>query len=474
MTIYEQDGVAVEPNRSNDSQRPAIYSLGLLLSLYLAQGLPAGFITQALPAILRQYDVSLTLIGLVGFLLLPWALKFLWAPLVDAYYQPKVGQSRSWILPTQLGAAGLVALIALFDPTRLSDPAVLLPFFAVLFCLNLLGATQDVATDGLAVRILSRGQRQWGNAIQVIGYRLGLIIGGGGLLLVLGTWGWQPVFLLMAALIVLNTIPIWRFREPVWPHTRIAAVPQSTESAAQKTAWWPRFQLQFGYFWHSTEMRAWLAVLLVFKIADGLSSSMVKPMMVDMGYRLEQIGLLASIIGSASSLLGAVLGALLIRRLGRVSALIGFNLLQAVCTGLYAFAAWRFSAMTEAHARLVTYAADPDLVQELFGAEAKEANTWLVFGANAIEHMAGAMALVALLTLAMDYARPERAGSDFTFQVCMVTLIGGTGHVFSGVIAEHIGYTGHFIMSALVGVLLLWPLLVWGRVYQAKHPQPLV
>ena len=452
MNIYEQDGVVVEPNRSNDSQRPAAYSLGLLLSLYLAQGLPAGFITQALPAILRQYDVSLTLIGLVGFLLLPWALKFLWAPLVDAYYQPKVGQSRSWILPTQLGAAGLVALIALFDPTRLSDPAVLLPFFAVLFCLNLLGATQDVATDGLAVRMLSRGQRQWGNAIQVIGYRLGLIIGGGGLLLVLGTWGWQPVFLLMAALIVLNTIPIWRFREPVWPHTKTAIAPAVADAPTAKNAkpaWWPRFQLQFGYFWHNAEMRAWLAVLLVFKIADGLSSSMVKPMMVDMGYRLEQIGLLASIIGSAASLIGAGLGALLIRRLGRVAALIGFNLLQALCTGLYALAAWRWTVTAEA-------------------------NTFLVFGANAIEHLAGAMALVALLTLAMDYARPERAGSDFTFQVCMVTLIGGMGHVLSGAIAEHIGYTGHFIMSALVGVLLLSPLLDWGRVYRVKHPQSLV
>lgn len=450
MNIYEQDGVVVQPSRSNDSQRPAIYSLGLLLSLYLAQGLPAGFITQALPAILRQYDVSLTLIGLVGFLLLPWALKFLWAPLVDAYYLPKVGQSRSWILPMQLGAASLVALIALFDPTRFSDTAVLLPFFAVLFCLNLFGATQDVATDGLAVRILSRGQRQWGNAIQVIGYRLGLIIGGGGLLLVLGTWGWQPVFLTMAALIVLNTVPIWCFREPVWPHTKTTTAPADAAAPNKaNSAWWPRFQVQFGYFWHSTEMRAWLAVLLVFKIADGLSSSMVKPMMVDMGYRLEQIGLLASIIGSVSSLLGAAIGALLMQRLGRVAALISFNALQALCTGLYAVASWRFSVTAEA-------------------------NIFLVFGANAIEHLAGAMALVALLTLAMDYARPERAGSDFTFQVCMVTLIGGTGHVLSGAIAEQIGYTGHFIMSALVGVLLLWPLLVWGKVYQAKHSRLLV
>ena len=66
MNIYEQDGVSVSSppsNRAPQLQRPAVYSLGLLLSLYLAQGLPAGFVTQALPAILRQYDVSLTMIG---------------------------------------------------------------------------------------------------------------------------------------------------------------------------------------------------------------------------------------------------------------------------------------------------------------------------------------------------------------------------------------------------------------------------
>lgn len=443
---------------SENMQRPAAYSLGLLLSLYLAQGLPAGFVTQALPAILRQYGVSLTMIGFIGILLLPWALKFLWAPLVDGYYRPQVGQSRSWILPAQLGAAALVVLLSFFNPVEFSDSGVLLSFFALLFCLNLLGATQDVATDGLAVRILGAGQRQWGNAIQVIGYRLGLIVGGGGLLLVLGSWGWQTVFLLMAGLIVLNTIPIWRFREPVWPHTKLGVASSAakldltqspsgsvTDLPVKKSAWWPRFQVQFGYFWHSTEMRAWLAVLLVYKIADGLSSSMVKPMMVDMGYRLEQIGLLASMIGSAASLVGAGLGALLIRRLGRFVALISFNALQALCTGLYAVAAWRFSVTAEA-------------------------NTWLVFGVNALEHMAGAMAMVALLTLAMDYARPERAGSDFTFQVCMVTLIGGTGHLVSGVLADQLGYHWHFLMSGGVGLLLLLPLLYWAKIYRNNRP----
>lgn len=411
---------------------PPVYTLGLLLSLYVAQGLPAGFVTQALPAILRQYDVSLGLIGLSGFLLLPWAFKFVWAPVVDGHYSARMGQGRTWILPLQLVAAALVALIACVDPSRLADPAVLWPFFALLFVLNIVGATQDVASDGLAVRMLNHNQRHWGNAIQVIGYRFGLIVGGGLLLLALGWVGWSAVFLLMSLMIVLNTLPIWRFREPVWPHS------VKLQTTHQTVPWLTRFAVQFGYFWQSPTMRAWLLVLLVFKIADGLSSSMVKPMMVDMGYQLEQIGLLASVVGSASSLLGAGLAAWLMRYISRYRALLTFNALQAGATGLYAWAAWQF-------------------------AQQGKPTLWLVFGANAVEHVVASMALVALLTIAMDYARPERAGSDFTFQVCMMSLVGGTGHLLSGYLAQSVGYTTHFMISAVIGVILLVPIIKWGQ-----------
>ena len=443
MRIPEQEGLVA--NRYPLHQHPPVYTLGLLLSLYVAQGLPAGFVTQALPAILRQYDVPLSMIGFTGLLLLPWAFKFLWAPLIDRHFIPRHGQSRTWIIPMQLLAALLVIVIGLFDPSQFTNPSILLAFFAVVFIMNTCGATQDVATDGLAVRMLRAGERHWGNAMQVVGYRFGLIVGGGGLLLVLAEWGWSTVFFVMAGLIVLNTIPISRFKEPTWPQAVREPVAAKDGSVSQSlSVWWHKFQVQFGYFWHNTEMRAWLGVLLVFKVADGLSSAMVKPMMVDMGYKLAEIGLLASVIGSASSLLGAGLGALLMRRLSRFQALIGFNALQALCTATYAYAAWSFTVQGQP-------------------------NVWLVFGANAIEHVAAAMALVAILTCAMDYARPERAGSDFTFQVCMMTLFGGTGSLLSGVVAENLGYQGHFLLSATVGLVLLTPIWWWHqRVLHSK------
>ena len=72
----------------------------LLGSLYLAQGLPYGFFTQALPVLPRARGLSLEAIGLSSLLALPWALKFLWAPAVD-----RQGSRRGWILVYSASAA---------------------------------------------------------------------------------------------------------------------------------------------------------------------------------------------------------------------------------------------------------------------------------------------------------------------------------------------------------------------------------
>jgi PAT family beta-lactamase induction signal transducer AmpG len=436
-----------------DHKHTQSYTLGLLLSLYLAQGLPAGFLTQALPAILRQYHVSLQLIGWSGLLLLPSALKFLWAPIVDHHYSEKVGQSRSWILPSSALAILILTGVAMFEPASLVQTKSAIILFSLLFLLNIIGATQDIATDGLAVRMLGLRLRSAGNAIQVTGYRMGLILGGGVLLIVMDYSSWSTVFFVMIGLIVLNTLPILFFKEPVWiekiskniiPKADFKKVFSISRSKFEFVHFVKKIQFQFGYFWSNVEMRAWLLVLLVFKIADYMSSGMVKPMMVDMGFSLTKIGLWGTILGSLSSLVGAALAAWLMRHMRRVTALVMFNGLQALTTGLYALIAWLF-----AH----HYA--------LAG--------WELYAANAIEHVAAAMAMVGLLTIAMDYARSQHAGSDFTFQVCAMTVLGGMGYLASGYLAAGLGYASQFGLSAVLGFVLLLPIVWWGRYFTQTH-----
>jgi len=181
--------------------------VGLLGSLYFAQGLPFGFFTQALPVLMRRQGYSLRGIGLSSLLAAPWALKFLWAPLVDAHGSPVIGRRRSWIVPLQLLATTALAATSAAPPCRM--PLLL----AAVLVINLLCATQDIATDGLAVDILSPGEWGLANGLQVAGYRVGMIIGGGALLAALGLLGWRGTCLVMAAALALSTVPILGFHE---------------------------------------------------------------------------------------------------------------------------------------------------------------------------------------------------------------------------------------------------------------------
>ena len=74
----------------------------LLGGLYTSQTLGLAFVITALPAILRQSGVGLDKIGWISVLGFCWAIKFLWAPLIDRYGSKKYGHYRSWILVLQM------------------------------------------------------------------------------------------------------------------------------------------------------------------------------------------------------------------------------------------------------------------------------------------------------------------------------------------------------------------------------------
>lgn len=393
--------------------------LALLLALYLAQGVPFGIYTQALPAILRSHNAPLSLISLSGLLALPWALKVLWSPLVDRHYWPRLGYRRSWILPMNLGLAAVMASLCVFDPDTLSTPAGVYVLFLALFLVNLFAATQDIATDGLAVRILDTHERGLGNGIQVSSYRVGIIIGGGLLLLVLDTLGWRNAFLALTGLSLLLVLPAWLYREPS---------PLATQDAAAHEP----YTRAWRSFFQRPALQGWIWVLVSNKIAESLASGMVKPMMVDMGMSLAEIGMRVSMVSAVTTILGAMLGGWLLDHIGRRHGLVWFGLFQAFAVALYA---------------LPGFGITPPGIP--LG--------WFAAGINSLEHFAGGMAMAALLAAVMDRARPEHAGVDFTLQVSLLAIFGGAFYLPAGMLAEQVGYGWHFLISAGIGVIMLWP-----------------
>src|SRR6185295_18700454 len=115
---------------------------------------------------------------------------------------------RSWIVPLQLVSVATAAALSQVDPRT-----GIRTMMVALLVTNLLAATQDIATDGLAVKLLAEGERGYGNSVQVAGYRVGMILGGGLLLVVFDRAGWSSTFVAMGALLVLATVPIVLHRE---------------------------------------------------------------------------------------------------------------------------------------------------------------------------------------------------------------------------------------------------------------------
>ncbi len=182
--------------------RRLMFWVGLL---YFSEGLPLGVFYDLFPVHLRQSGASPSEIGLLSLLGLAWTVKFLWAPLVDAWRG-----HRRWISAANLGMAGVLLTLAL-HPQALGSGATW-PW-ALLAVFTVLSATNDIATDGYTIEQLGNGQLGVANGLRIGLYRVGMLMAGA--LLVAAGWlgtpqspNWQAAYGLGAALMVLNAVLI--------------------------------------------------------------------------------------------------------------------------------------------------------------------------------------------------------------------------------------------------------------------------
>jgi predicted MFS family arabinose efflux permease len=340
-------------------------------------------------------------------LAIPWALKFLWAPLVDRYGSARFGRRKTWIVPLQLASALILTLLAAG-----ADQTPLRQLLVAVFLLNLVAATQDIATDGLAVDMLRPHERGFANGLQVAGYRVGMIVGGGALLILNHRLGSSGTFLTMAALTIVATLPIVFAAEPP------RAAPDASASDDRL------------HFLRRPGVARLLLLIVTYKAGDAFASSMLRPFLVDAGLNLEDIGWLLGSVGFLAGLLGALSGGALVNRLGRKPSLIIFGLLQALSVAGYAYLAAGAPTRSDLYALC------------------------------AAEHFAGGMATAALFTCMMDWSSEEASATDYTVQASAVVIATGAAAAVAGFSAQALGYPAHF---ALGGLLALCAVLLVHR-----------
>ncbi|WP_431874851.1 MFS transporter [Micromonospora marina] len=393
-------------------------SLGILTSLYVTQYLGIGFITVGLTAILRDGGTSLDTLALLQVVGLIWPIKFLWAPLLDRYGSRHRGHYRSWLLVLQ--AALVLTLLALLPFSRPADQ--LGPVIGVCAAFVFFSATQDIAADAVAVRLLAASERGTGNGIQVAASYLGNLLGGGACVLVYDRFGWAAAIGLLAALTAVGLLVVWRFREPERTDrvVRIGTAYRALVSVFGQPGcrWWT-----FG------------VVPLVY-VGAGMAYALVTPALVDAGWSLGRIGVVTGVVTSVPAIAAGLVAGLGVGRFGRAGVLVAGGAALA----------------------LSTVALLP-----LMNGRAPLAGT---VAALCFFLAAYTIANVVLYTVNMDYSRPGSGGTDFTVLSSFGLVCSFVAASIGLAAAERFGYPA----VALASLVLVAAGVAVGVTHQRRFP----
>ena len=397
-------------------------TLTALSLLYAAQGVPYGFASEYLPVVLRQTGYSMGAIAAAGWLQLPWQLKVVWAGLAD---RPAFrARSRGILLALQ---TVLFATLVLFALRTLKEAPVL--WFVLTAVAALFASTQDIFVDALAVRSLPVEQRGFGNTAQVAGYRLGMLAGGAGLLILIAPLGYRAAVLACAAFVLVASFAAFFIREEIEVDDVSSVAPKKASALSVK-----------AMLRHLVGADIWpvAVVALTYKLGLHMAAVLIKPIVVDAKWTEHEIGLAVVTVGITAGLIGAGLGGALHRWVHEPRALLTGALLQAlVCV--------------------------PLIVSLHLGVP----RGWTTL-AIATEHFVSGLGTTVLFAALMGATRKADAGLHYTILTSLNSVAIGVGGTVGGVLADVLGKPAVLWIATVVSLLPIALLPRWARAAEAS------
>jgi len=376
-----------------------------------SSGLPFLLVAGTLAYWLKEHGVVLSEITMIASAGMTYALKFLWAPLLDHWHLPlfmRLGQRRGWLLFAQLGVTiGLLAMAWL-------TPTLLPPFVAATLVVAFFGATQDIAIDAYRIEIAPIEAQGALVATYSLGYRIGLLTSGALALIVADHLRWPWVYLGMAVAML-----------PPIAMTLVAPEPEVQRRMPQRWVDAMRegiidpfadFFRRYGFVLALLT----LAFILLFKIPEQATiGGVMSPFYRDMGFTKTQIGAITKIYGIWIGIIGVFIGGAMVARWG----------------------AWRSLAV------MIVLCGSANLLYLLLMRHQGSVLmlTLVISGENLTLGMLGPPTVAFLSSL----VNRQHTATQYALLSSLVNLPGKVLGFFAGGIAMATGYGGFFVITVL-------------------------
>jgi predicted MFS family arabinose efflux permease len=307
----------------------------------------------------------------------------------------------------------------------------------LVFLMNVFAATMDIAVDGLAVDLLAEHELGYGNSSQVVGYKVGMLTGGGLLIYAAGELGWGVLLSLMAGIVGLIFLFTLTWAEPPPRPSHAPPAPDPATSPVSGATTPPprrsvgavvslvfRAMEQPGASW-------FLLYIATYKIGEGMVDVMFKPFLIDRGVTPQQVGLWLGTYGMVASITGSLAGGWAASRLPMWWALVGVTALRVI-----------------------------PMIGEWWVAVHPSTDTAII-ALTALEHLFGGALTTIVFAFMMSRVDARVGATHYTLLATIEVLGKSPGTWASGKLAETMGYGRLFALGAVLSfavLLVLWPL----------------
>ncbi|MDA8562016.1 MFS transporter [Gammaproteobacteria bacterium] len=379
--------------------------------LGISSGLPLALTSSSLQAWFTSEGVDLVTIGFLTLLGLPYVWKFLWAPVLDRFLPPFLSRRKGWILISQAFLCLLILIMSRLSPS--TQPSLI---SLVALSVAFMSATQDIGSDAYRADLLSPNERGMGAASATLGFRVAMLISGGLALIMADHIGWKLTYEIMASLIGLSMIvTFFAPREP------------KCEYKPQKFI---NFIVEPFYDLLSKDKILIIILFIItYKLGDALALSLMSNFLLNsLQFSLTDVGVAFKFFGLIATLLGVLVGGILMVRLSLFSSLMLFGLFQAFSNITFVFLA-------------------------MIGK-----NYCLMFSCIFIESFCSGMSTAAFVAFLMSLCNKKFSATQYAFLSALFAL----SRVFSGPIAavlvKNIGWINFYLIAFFLsfpGIFLL-------------------
>lgn len=392
--------------------------LTAILLLGFASGLPLLLTGSTLQAWYTEAGINIVTIGALSLIGVPYALKFMWAPLLDHYTFSRFGKRKSWLLISQALLIAALGVMSFINPSQQPYLMAIIALGAAFF-----SATQDISITAYQVEVLPEHERGLGVSYYVFAYRIAALLSGGIGLVIAAFIGWKLTYQIMAFIMLLCAIATAYIPTPNEVPTQATTLYQTTRNAL--------FELL-----NREHIIAIFLFVILYKIGDAFALSLITPFLLHgLGFTLAEVGLVYKSVSFIAMVSGGFVGGVLLLRWSIYRALMVFGIAQAISTLLFVILA---------------------LSGKQFGLMA-----FTVF----IENFCSGLSTAALFTYMLSLCSPQYSGTQFA----LLSAVASLGRIFLGPLAGmmvlHLGWPQFFGWSFVFccpGLLLL--LLIKNKV----------